>query len=56
VSRSEDSLEQSPLTEADLVVTRDPKCSFERRFVFDPASALYRPDAPLPDCSDYTAP
>lgn len=56
VSRSEDSLENPPLTEADLVAERDPKCSFQRRFVFDAATDLYRPDRPLPDCSDYTVP
>lgn len=56
VSRSEDSLEKAPLMPADLVTTRDPKCSFSRRFVFDPAAGEYRPDRPLPDCSDYTTP
>lgn len=55
-SRSEDSLEKPPLTEADLVAAPDPKCSFERRFVFDSFSGVYRPDASLPDCSDYTVP
>ncbi len=56
VSRSEDSLEKAPLTKADLVAERDPKCSYQRRFVFDAAAGVYRPDQPLPDCSDYTVP
>lgn len=56
VSRSEDSLEDAPLTEADLVAERDPKCSYQRRFVFDAAAGVYQPDRPLPDCSDYTVP
>jgi hypothetical protein len=56
VSRSEDSLEKPPLKPADLVTVRDPKCSFSRRFTFDAATGTYRPDSPLPDCSDYTVP
>lgn len=56
VSRSKDSLENPPLTAADLVATRDPTCSFERRFTFDTATGLYQPDRPLPDCTDYTVP
>ena len=56
VSRSEDSLEDAPLTKADLVAERDPKCSYQRRFVFDAAAGVYQPDRPLPDCSDYTVP
>ncbi|MFN6982249.1 MAG: hypothetical protein ACK4NU_10025 [Brevundimonas sp.] len=56
VSRSEDSLEKAPLTKADLVAERDPKCSYQRRFVFDAAAGVYQPDRPLPDCSDYTIP
>ncbi|MFN7109527.1 MAG: hypothetical protein ACK4MY_15005, partial [Brevundimonas sp.] len=56
VSRSEDSLEDAPLTKADLVAEQDPKCSYQRRFVFDAAAGVYQPDRPLPDCSDYTVP
>lgn len=56
VSRSEDSLEKPPLTAADLVTERDPKCSFSRRFTFDAAAGEYRPDRKLPDCQDYTVP
>lgn len=55
-SRSEDSLEKPPLKRADLVTARDPKCSFTRRFAFDANAGEYRPDTPLPDCSDYTVP
>ena len=56
VSRSEDSLENAALTKADLVAERDPKCSYQRRFVFDAAGGVYRPDRPPPDCSGYTVP
>ena len=56
VSRSKDSLENPPLKPADLVATRDPTCSFERRFTFDAATGVYQPDRPLPDCADYTVP
>lgn len=55
-SRSEDSLEKPPLKPADLVAARDPKCSVTRRFTFDAKAGEYRPDSPLPDCSDYTVP
>ena len=55
-SRSEDSLEKPPLKPADLVAARDPKCSVTRRFTFDAKAGEYRPDSPLPDCSDYTTP
>ena len=56
MSRSKDSLENPPLTAADLVAARDPTCSFERRFTFDAATGVYQPDRPLPDCTDYTVP
>lgn len=56
VSRSKDSLENPPLTAADLVAARDPTCSFARRFTFDAATGVYQPDRPLPDCTDYTVP
>ena len=55
-SRSEDSREKPPLKPADLVAARDPKCSVTRRFTFDAKAGEYRPDSPLPDCSDYTTP
>jgi hypothetical protein len=56
VRRSQDSSELPPLTEADLVWAIDEACSFQRRFTYDAAQAVYTPDAPLPDCSDYTVP
>jgi hypothetical protein len=55
-SREDDSTTRGPLTPADLVRTRDEKCSFQRRFRFDIASGAYQPDRPLPDCSAYTVP
>jgi hypothetical protein len=55
-SREDDATTRGPLTPADLVRTRDEKCSFRRRFRFDIASGAYQPDRPLPDCSAYTVP
>ncbi|WP_147393113.1 hypothetical protein [Paracoccus siganidrum] len=56
VSRDEDSLERPPLRKSDLITVEDPLCSFERVFRIDPQRAVYSPDAPLPDCSNWTAP
>ncbi|MBP0493831.1 hypothetical protein [Roseomonas indoligenes] len=56
VSRSGDSTTMRPLGRGDLVRQRDARCSFTRRFRFDAAAGAYRPEAPLPDCSDYTVP
>lgn len=55
-SRNEDSLARGPLRQRDLVPVRDEACSYARFIAFDPASELYEPDRPLPDCSDYTVP
>ncbi|WP_404416460.1 hypothetical protein [Brevundimonas vesicularis] len=55
-SRSEDSSEKPPLKPADLVTSRDPRCSFSRRFTLDAKTGEYQPGSPLPDCSDYTVP
>lgn len=56
VSRSEDSLAKPPLKPKDLVKAVDAECSVRRVFTFDPATNAYVPDAPLPDCGDYTVP
>ena len=56
VSRSADSTEGRALRQSDLARQRDTKCSFTRRFQFDGAEGAYRPNTPLPECSDYTAP
>lgn len=56
VSRSEDSLQNPPLDESDLVTVVDEACSYRRTFVHDPAAGAYRPDSPLPACEDYTVP
>nr|WP_312294022.1 hypothetical protein [Brevundimonas diminuta] len=56
VSRNEDSLAKPPLKPKDLVKAVDAKCSVRRVFTFDPATNAYVPDAPLPDCGDYTVP
>lgn len=55
VTRSADSLEQAPLTEADLVWARDEACSFRRTYMRGP-DGLYAPNEPLPSCSDYLEP
>lgn len=41
---------------ADLVWEADPACSYRRLFTADPATGLYAPDSPLPDCSTYALP
>lgn len=56
VSRNEDSLTKPPLKPADLVKAVDAECSVRRVFTFDPAANAYVPDAPLPECGDYTVP
>jgi len=55
-SRSGDSNRMPPLRKEDLVRQRDAACSVTRRFRFDAAAGAYRPDRPLPECSDYTVP
>lgn len=54
VSRSADSLAARPLKRRDLVHVKNDGCSITRLFRFDAAAGRYMPDAPLPDCSDYT--
>jgi len=56
VSRNEDSLAKPPLAPKDLVKAVDAACSVRRVFTFDPAANAYVPDAPLPDCGEYTVP
>ncbi|TGX52707.1 hypothetical protein E5A73_13755 [Sphingomonas gei] len=56
VSRMADSSANPRLKKSDLVRERDPECSFTRRFRFDAATGSYQPDAPLPECSEYTVP
>ena len=56
VSRSRDSRDGKPLRKGDLVEATDPQCSYYRLYRFDPEARGYLPDAPLPDCSDYTEP
>ncbi|MFT8243348.1 hypothetical protein [Roseomonas sp. BN140053] len=56
VSRAGDSTAMRPLQQADLVRQRDARCSITRQFRFDAAAGAFRPDRPLPDCSDYTVP
>lgn len=56
VSRSEDSLSKPPLKPRDLVTAVDAECTMQRVFTFDPALSAYVPDAPLPECGDYTVP
>jgi hypothetical protein len=56
VSRSKDSLAARPLRQRDIVTVTDPRCSYQRLYRFDPQARAYVPDAPVPDCSDYTEP
>lgn len=56
VSRNEDSLAKPPLMPKDLVKAVDAECTVRRVFTFDPALSAYVPDAPLPECGDYTVP
>jgi hypothetical protein len=54
VSRNGDSLAGPSLRKADLVWKVDAGCTYRRTFRFDAASGGYKPDLPLPDCSQYT--
>jgi hypothetical protein len=54
VSRDADSTQRPPLRQSDLVRVRDPACSYRRLMRFD--GAVYVPDSPLPDCSQYAVP
>jgi len=56
VARSTDSTRMRALRRTDLVRQRDPKCSFTRTLRFNQESGLFRPETPMPDCSDYTTP
>jgi hypothetical protein len=56
VSRSEDSLQNPRLRKKDLVTVVDDACTYQRTWMFDPATGQYQPDAPLPTCDDYTVP
>lgn len=56
VSRFGDSTQMRALRQDDMVRQRDAPCSFTRRFRFDATAGAYRPDSPLPECSDYTDP
>lgn len=56
VSRSKDSLAARPLRQRDLVTVIDPQCSYQRLYRFAPQARAYVPDAPVPDCSNYTVP
>jgi hypothetical protein len=55
-SRDRDSTTRGRLRQRDLVVTRDPACSYRRVMILDPKTQAYAPDAPLPDCEAYTVP
>lgn len=56
VNRNRDSLAMRPLTARDLVIQRDPDCSYHRRFTYDSTTGVYQPEKPLPDCTAYTVP
>ncbi|WP_313461484.1 hypothetical protein [Stenotrophomonas sp.] len=52
VSRFGDSLEKGPLTAKDLRTETDRTCTYQRRLRWQ--AGHYRPDTPLPDCSEFT--
>lgn len=52
VSRLRDSLARPPLRARDLRPQTDPACSYQRVLRFD--GHRYLPDAPLPDCAEFT--
>jgi len=55
-SRGSDSTQRPPLSQAGLREAEDARCSFSRTLTFSAGRKAYRPNAPLPDCSDYTEP
>ena len=55
ISRNADSLTLPPLKKSDLIWVNDRACSYRRTLSFDPASGVYKPDTPLPDCDQYTS-
>jgi hypothetical protein len=52
VSRQRDSLAMGRLTRKDLRTETDPTCSFQRTLRFSEQG--YQPDAPMPQCSEFT--
>jgi hypothetical protein len=50
-----DSAEEPPLTQADLVWSQDATCSYRRTYTRG-ADGIYAPDQPLPACADYLEP
>ncbi len=55
LTRTQDSTERAPLTQADLVWARDETCTFRRTYTRGP-DGLYAPDQQLPGCADYLEP
>jgi hypothetical protein len=45
-----------PVRRGDPFTWRDPICSYRRTLTYDPTSARYRPNLPLPECRDYLEP
>lgn len=54
VSRRRDSLAGPPLRARDLRIQTDRVCTYQRLLRFD--GQRYQPDAPLPDCAEFTEP
>ncbi|MFT3729562.1 MAG: hypothetical protein QM759_17200 [Terricaulis sp.] len=54
ISRNSDNTHA--LQASDLRTVHDPVCSYHRVFTWDAASQTYKPDAPLPPCTDYLEP
>lgn len=51
-SRLQDSSARAPLRKRDLRIQTDPTCSYQRDFHF--VGGAYVPDAPLPECEEFT--
>ncbi|WP_447764548.1 hypothetical protein [Sphingopyxis panaciterrae] len=55
-SRRTDDNSAKRLKKSDLSDWKDPECSYERLLRYNPGTARYEMDRPVPDCSDYTTP
>lgn len=56
VSRMADSTLMPPLTEDQIILQRDAECSFNAVLSWDLDSESYRPESPIPNCSEFTQP
>lgn len=56
ISRLAETKLVAPLTEEQIAGRGDAECSFSAVFSWDLDSASYRPESPIPDCSEFTQP